>query len=405
LKKFHIVAYTFKTIDFQLIGQLNTPQEQWEQVLPSLKKSLNADELMMISTCNRVEFILVSNQQPCPFKLLNFYKPNLSKETIAAIASKAELFSGKIAIEHLFRVASSLDSMVVGEREIITQVRESYERCNLIGVTGDSIRLAIKQTISTAKKIFSETNISTKQVSVVSLAFISLLEFNPSNESRIVVVGAGVTNTNMLRFLKKNNFKNVSIFNRTLEKAESLAKEFSYTAHPLQKLNTWEFGFDILITCTNSDSPVITNEIYNMLNKNEPSKKIVVDLSLPNDLEDSLIDKNVFEYIHFNQLKEKSEANLLYRQKEISACEKIIEESLLQSKEIFKIREVELAMQEIPRLVKEIKENAMSLVFAKDLAKLDSESREVVEKIMEYVEKKYISLPIKKAKEILLEKV
>jgi glutamyl-tRNA reductase len=225
LKKFHIVAYTFKTIDFQLIGQLNTPQEQWEQVLPSLKKSLNADELMMISTCNRVEFILVSNQQPCPFKLLNFYKPNLSKETIAAIASKAELFSGKIAIEHLFRVASSLDSMVVGEREIITQVRESYERCNLIGVTGDSIRLAIKQTISTAKKIFSETNISTKQVSVVSLAFISLLEFNPSNESRIVVVGAGVTNTNMLRFLKKNNFKNVSIFNRTLEKAESCLKK------------------------------------------------------------------------------------------------------------------------------------------------------------------------------------
>jgi glutamyl-tRNA reductase len=123
------------------------------------------------------------------------------------------------------------------------------------------------------------------------------------------------------------------------------------------------------------------------------------------DPKDSLIEKIVFEYIHFNQLKEKSEANLLYRQKEISACEKIIEESLLQSKEIFKIREVELAMQEIPRLVKEIKENAMSLVFAKDLAKLDSESREVVEKIMEYVEKKYISLPIKKAKEILLEKV
>lgn len=176
MKKFHVVAYTFKTLDFQLIGQLNTPQEQWEHLLPALKENLNADELMMISTCNRVEFLVVSNQQPCPFKLLNFYKPHLSKETIGAIASKAELFSGKIAVEHLFRLASSLDSMVVGEREIITQVRESYEKCNFIGVTGDSIRLAIKQTIETAKRIFSETNISTKQVSLVSLAFQSLIE-------------------------------------------------------------------------------------------------------------------------------------------------------------------------------------------------------------------------------------
>jgi glutamyl-tRNA reductase len=74
LKKFHVIAYTFKTLDFQLIGQLNTPQEQWEHLLPALKENLNADELMMISTCNRVEFLVVSNQQPCPFKLLNFYR-------------------------------------------------------------------------------------------------------------------------------------------------------------------------------------------------------------------------------------------------------------------------------------------------------------------------------------------
>ncbi|MFN5795626.1 MAG: glutamyl-tRNA reductase, partial [Bacteroidota bacterium] len=198
---------------------------------------------------------------------------------------------------------------------------------------------------------------------------------------------------------------NVIIFNRTLEKAEALAKEFSYSANSLENLKSWAHGFDVLITCTNSDSPVITSQIYSTINNNENSTKIVVDLSLPADIEDSLINDNLFEYIHFNQLKQKSEENLLYRQNEISKCEKIIEECLAQSKEIFKIREVEIAMQEIPRLVKEIKENALSLVFAKDLAKLDSESREVVEKIMEYVEKKYISLPIKKAKEILLEKV
>ena len=405
LKKIHIVAYTFKTLDFQLVGQLNTPQDQWEFVLPQLKEQINADELMMISTCNRVEFLIVSNQQPCPFKLLNFYKPNLSKETIGTIASKAELFSGKMAIEHLFRVASSLDSLVVGEREIITQVRDSYNLCNFIGITGDSIRLAIKQTIETAKRIFSETNIATKPVSVVSLAFQQLMESNPSLESRIVVVGAGVTNINMLRFFKKNNFKNVTIFNRTLEKAEILAKEFSYMAYSLENLKSWEHGFDVLITCTNSESPVITNDVFNSLNNYESSKKIVVDLSLPSDIENSLIEKNIFDYIHFNQLKEKSDGNLLYRYTEISNCEKIIEECLIHSNGVFKIREVEVAMQEIPRLVKEIKENAMSLVFAKDLAKLDAESREVVEKIMQYVEKKYISLPIKKAKEILLERV
>lgn len=405
MKNLYIVAYTHKTIDFSLIGTLHTPEEQWEQVLPQLKEEIAVEELMMISTCNRVEFILVSNKKPCPFKLLTAYKPVLGKENIAEIASKAEIFEQKQAIEHLFRVASSMESLVVGEREIITQFREAYEKCNLMGITGDSIRLAAKQTIEAAKRVYSETNIATKQVSVVSLAFQKLMELNPNLNSKVLVIGAGVTNGNMVRFLKKNKFGDVHIFNRTLSKAQQIAIENGFEAHNLEELNDWVHGFDILITCTDSSLPLINNYLYRILLNSSENKKIVVDLSLPGDLEKSILQNNPIEYIHFQELKKISEENLQFRQAEISNCEKIIQESIVHSSEIFKIREVEIAMQEIPRLVKEIKENAMSLVFAKDLAKLDDESRDVVEKIMEYVEKKYISLPMKKAKEILLEKV
>src|SRR5690554_7776341 len=109
----------------------------------------------------------------------------------------------------MIKVTSSIDSMVVGEREIITQIRKSFDACRAYGITGDAIRLMIRHTIETAKRIYTETSIAQSPVSVVSLAYHTLRLKDIPLDARILIIGAGVTNTNMSRFLRKHGFTNL----------------------------------------------------------------------------------------------------------------------------------------------------------------------------------------------------
>ena len=104
-------------------------------------------------------------------KFFSHFRRDWGSVEINFAIEKAQVFEGEHALRHLFKVASSLESLVVGEREIITQVRKSYEFCNLLGLTGDTIRLAIKQTIETAKQVYTDTDIAKNPVSIVSLAY------------------------------------------------------------------------------------------------------------------------------------------------------------------------------------------------------------------------------------------
>jgi glutamyl-tRNA reductase len=117
--------------------------------------------------------------------------------------------------------------MIVGEREIITQVRNAFELCKKNGLTGDFIRILLRHTIETAKRVYTETTIATKPVSVVSLAYHKLRDMNISLDARFLIIGAGVTNTNMSKFLRNHGFKKFTVYNRTLSKAENLAKDLN----------------------------------------------------------------------------------------------------------------------------------------------------------------------------------
>ncbi len=299
----------------------------------------------------------------------------------------AEVFSGQDAIEHSFRVASSLDSMVVGEREIITQVRTAYDNSYKMGITGDFIRLAVKHTVETAKQVYTETDIAKNPVSVVSLAYRELVKLNVQLDARILVVGAGKTNTSMTKFLNKHGYTNFSIFNRTLANAESMAKELSGTAHNLTDLANYKNGFDVIITCTSSENTILTKEIYDSLLVGETNKKVVIDLAIPNDFDESICDNYPVHLIQVSSLKELAEENIQIRKKELVKCETIIEQRI----EAFAIaqrkRKLEVAMSEVPKAVKEIHQKAISEVFAKDIAELDTSSKEVLDKVLAYVEK------------------
>jgi len=404
-ENFHIIAFTHRNLDIRDIGLLTIEEDKQEARLTDLKSKLGLDELMFLSTCNRVEFVFCTEKAIDFQFLIEFFNtlyPQFTRDEIGHFAHRGDIFNGINAIEHMLAVASSIDSMVVGEREIITQVRHAFETSKKFDLTGDFIRLVMRHTIETAKRVYTETSIATKPVSVVSLAYHKLRDMNIPLDARIMIIGAGVTNTNMSRFLKKHGFKKFVVFNRTLSKAEALAKDLSGTALPLQELSTYQGGFDVIIACTGADTHLITPEIYATLLGGDEGRKVVIDIALPQDLDPQIVTDHNVTHISVDVLQKISNENLKERSKEIQHVEEIIAEALFEFKHIQKVRSVELAMRDVPEKVKEIKTTAMNEVFKNDLASLDDHSKEILEKIIGYMEKKYMSMPMLMAKEILL---
>ena len=406
MNAFKIIAITHKNAPLELIGLLHLDEAHQHDYLTAVKLKMELNELMFLSTCNRVEFVVKAEREINELflqELFSIINSRITTEQISALVSAVVVYEQEDALTHLFEVSSSLDSLVVGEREIITQVRKSYEFCNLLGLTGDTIRLAIKQTIETAKQVYTDTNIAKNPVSIVSLAYRQLRSLGIKNNARIVFIGAGETNSNMAKYLKKHQYANFTVFNRSLANAQKLANELKGESYDLTQLNNFKDGFDVLISCTGSEEPIVTQEIYKVLLGNDRSKKVVIDLALPADIDKQVVLQNDLFYIDIEALKKQANENLLKREQEIGACKTIIANKVEEFKTLYQERKIELAFGEIPKQIKYIKETALNEVFSKDMANMDAQSKEVLEKVLLYMEKKYNALAIKTAKKVFLE--
>ncbi|MES2680148.1 MAG: glutamyl-tRNA reductase, partial [Bacteroidota bacterium] len=369
------------------------------------KKHFDFTELMFLSTCNRIELFVVSQAditRTLVKEIALYLNGALNNFEARALSDTAEVYVGDEAVEHILKVASSLESLVVGEREIITQVRKAYEFCNSLGLTGDFIRLLTRQTIETAKDIYTNTDIAKNPVSVASLAYRQLRGLGIKNDARILFVGSGETNTVLASYLKKHQFANFTVFNRTLGNAQKLAALLSGDAFELNALKNYDKGFDVLFVCTGSSEPVINGEIYSVLKRNESSRKVIIDLALPANVTEDVSSDRQVHYIDINSLKAQAEANLQLRKNEIVKCEEMIRAKTAQFNLLYQQRQVELAFGEVPKQVKAIKDLAVNEVFAREINMLDQQGKEVLEKVLLYMEKKYNAVAIKTAKEVFL---
>ncbi len=406
VKQFNAIAITHKRAGLASIGQFHIDDQELESRLSYLKREAGLEELMYLSTCNRVEFYFVSETPVDTFFLSVFFHafhPGWQPAQVSDAVAVCEFFCGEEAVRHVFNVAASLDSMVVGEREIITQVRTAYETCRQLQLTGDTIRLVMKKTVEVAKEIYTHTDIATKPVSVVSLAYRKLQELAIPDTARILFIGAGQTNTTMARFLKKHGYTRFIVFNRSAERAAALATELDCEGHTLDRLASYQGGFDVLVTCTASSGALVTPTLYETLLQGDTQPKVVVDMAVPGDLDRTLPDLYKIKLIDVEHLKAEAETNLREREKELEHCNALVDRFLAEFRDLYRVRQVERAMSRVPQEVKAIRHTALHNVFAKELETLDPDSREVLDKVIGYMEKKYISVPMKMAREILLE--
>ena len=405
MKYLKIIAFTHKQIDLKDLGKFVICNESLQSSLESVRRKFDIPEIFYIGTCNRVEFVFTADQNLSNEFVREFIQAlNLpvSDEQVQAFADQVSIYEDVEALNHLLRISCSLESLVVGEKEILAQVRKAYDTCRLAGFTGDYLRLVMNRVVKTSKEVYTNTAIARKPISVVSLAYRKLRELNMCTNSRILIVGSGETNKNISKYLKKHKYSNFTIFNRTLENAQVLADELGGKAYGLDALKTFKNGFDVIITCTSATEPILTNEIYNSLLNADTSRKVIVDLAVPNDTSPEVLDNNLVTFIEVHSLQEIANSNLQERYEELIFAERIIEENIQEFEPMLKQRRVEIAMRDVPVKIKEIRNAAVNRIFADEIEGMDSNSREVLERVMNYMEKKYISLPMVMAKDILI---
>jgi glutamyl-tRNA reductase len=406
LDRLKSIAFTHSGVGLDKVAKFFIPEDEYQDRFVPHMDNANLDEFMFLATCNRSEFYFATDKPINNHFLRTFYDslyPNWIESDLEWAIENTQVVDGLDSVRHMFNVASSLDSLVVGEREIITQFRKAYDKFQRMGLTGEYLRLAERKTIETAKKVFTETDIANRPVSVVNLAYRELADRFLSYDAKIVVIGAGVTNKAMLHKMKKHGYHDFHVYNRTLENAEKLVSEVGGKAYSLDDLEKNE-GFDALITCTGAPDTIVTYDVYKKLLSGSEEMKYVVDLAIPNDFDLNILDDHKVDLIEVETLKKIAKQNLEQRKSAIVDCEKIIDDKLAEFEEAFAERQIELAMREVPQQIKEVKEKAVAEVFAKQLSSLDDSSKEVMNEMLSYMERKVNAITMKKAKQIMMTK-
>lgn len=409
IEDFKVITITHKTTSVQRLKDYllddSSDSDYPKSRLTELKSSFQINELMYLNTCNRVTFFFTSKREVDDRFLKDlflFINPIINDDLVDRHIAVTKVYSGNEALEHFFSVAASMDSLIVGEREILGQIKEAYANSKKYGLSGDSIRLAIEKAIVFAKKIHNETKISEKPVSIVSIAFRQLLEHLPSKETGILMIGAGQSNQQLANFLKKYDFHNVHVFNRTLEKAEELAVKLGGHAYELNQLPTFKTPFNVVVSCTGANDLVLTKAIFDQLNTDKNHAYTFLDLAVPRDIDPAIADHYDVNYLDIDSLEAMANHNLSFRQKEVIKAKEILDLFIVEFENTFRQRQLELALIDIPTEVKALKQKAVNEVFSKDIEQLDDEARKVLENMMDYLEKKYIGIPMKIAKKTIL---
>ena len=409
MDKLTILAFTHKHFYLDDLGKLVVEKTDLPTKLQKVltASTLGVQEIFYLATCNRVEFVMNTpqgfNTQQAQELLADFYC-DFPPIQLSNLFQYAKIYRGTDAVRHLFEVSCSMDSMVIGEREISRQLRQAYEDCREMGTTGDFLRLLMKQAVVTSKEVYSETRIAAKPISVASLAIRKLEEFNLAPTAAIVLVGAGETNTLVAKYLKKAGYQNFTIYNRTFEKAQLLANFLGGKAYPLEALAGHSENVSVLISCTSSPEPIINQEIWDKLPRETGFPTVVIDLAVPGDVASEVSARYDVAFVNIEVLKQEVERNLEFRESELEKAREIIHRGMEAFAEMTRIRSVELALSDFPDQVKEVRKKALDEVFTKELSLIDPAARELIEKMMLYMEKKCISIPIKVAKSVLLEK-
>ncbi len=308
---------------------------QAAEALQKLRMRFPGTEAVLLSTCNRVEvYTAVEDTVPGPTHqqvaefLAGFHG-------IGVYEVFDDLFerTGEDAVLHLFTVAASLDSMVVGEPQILAQVKQAYELACQHQSTGPVTHAMFQAALRVAKRVANETTIAQKRVSIPSVAVCDFASqiFERFDDKKVLILGAGEMAEETLRYLVDEGARDVTILNRSLPRAEQLALQWQGRAAPWEQLHAALIEADLVVSTTGATEPIVRLADYRQLEPQRFQRPLfILDLAMPRDFEAAVGDcLNVYLY-SIDDLRQACQRNLQERQKEFPAALAIIEQEASQ---------------------------------------------------------------------------
>ncbi len=330
INDFWIVGINYKKTDASVRGQFAINSDQYAAIL-SLAPQYGVNELFILSTCNRTEIYGFADSAEILMQLIC----STSASDLTTFSQLAYVKSGNEAVEHLFNVSAGLDSQILGDFEILGQIKTAVRFAKEKGFIGSYLERLMNCVLQSSKAIKTNTNLSGGTVSVAFAAVQYIKEhFEKPSAKKILLVGTGKigrnTCKNMVDYLETNN---ITLINRTEEKAAELAKELNLAHAPIECLEAEIRSSDIIVIATNAPAPTL---LKSQLECN--SNKLIIDLSVPCNVEESVKDLAGITFVGVDELSRIKDDTLQMRLAEVPKAQDIINAHILEFMEWHEMR-------------------------------------------------------------------
>ena len=304
------------------------PEADPEAPLRSLAEEDTLAESMVLSTCNRVEALAAAMDRERAEGALRGWLARAHGHSLEAIAPYIYLYEDGEVARHVFRVASSLDSLVVGEPQILGQLKSAYQAACTANTVGPLLNRLLHRAFSVAKRVRTETGVAEAAISVSSMAVqLAMRIFDTLSDKHVVLLGAGEMIETAARHLRAQGAGEMLVLNRTLERAEALARSVGAEAGPLEALDEELPRADIVLTSL-ADAPgtVTAAAVREALRHRDNRTMFLIDIAVPRNVDPAVNDLgNVYLY-NLDDLAELADANAEGRQAEAQRAEAIVRE-------------------------------------------------------------------------------
>ncbi len=382
-----LVGLNHKTASVEVREKLYYTAEETEKILPEISRSF-LKEAVLLSTCNRTELYgILKSEEIKPEQLIDFL---IDKKEAVGIVSPSHFYIMRSydAVRHLLEVASGIDSMLIGDVQILGQVKDAYEIAVKCGVVGTLLHEVFHTAFRTGKRAKSETSISEGAVSI-SYAAVELAEkiFADLSKKKGMLIGAGETAELTAKHLVAHGISELYIANRTIERAQKLAEQFNGKVIKLEEIADKLTEVDIIISSVTVNNYILTfPQVKNALSKRGNKPILIIDIGVPRNVEPRIKDiENVF-LEDIDSLESIAKANYERRLNEIPKVQRIIDEELKKLIKWYESHQVAPTIKLLRDRFEEIRqlelEKYRNKFSPEDFQKVDALTKSLVNKLL-----------------------
>ena len=398
-----IVGINHKTAPVELREKLSFTESQLTRSLAFCKEREGIFECVILTTCNRTEIYAVGSDETTLQRLIMEMLSEIKGIDTNAVRPNLYIHTQEKAVEHLFTVTAGLDSMILGETQILGQVKDAYSKGNDAGTVSSVFHALFRQAVTAAKRVQTETAINQNAASV-SYAAVELAKkiFGRLDNRTVLVLGAGKMSELTLRHLYDQGVKKVIVVNRTKERADKLAACFGGVSEYYEKRRDCLIQADIVISSTGAPHFVLDKEEMATVMRTRRGKPIfLIDIAVPRDVDPRVNElENVYLY-DIDDLQAAVASNLKEREHEAVKARLIIKEEISEFQIWFKTQEVTPLIAALRRKAEFIRQTELE-VSLKKLANLSEKEKKNVENLTRAIVNRILKEPVLRIKEFAL---